>query len=180
MPEVRRLRPYLEPILVLVLALALLAGCTARQSHEQYEKDLGAALSARSQVIRQIDAGSLETAAQYEEAARTVNEALERFDAEPPPKDVQQAHEQMVAGLEGLAALADRLGRCERLAKDTSERDARACRQAIGQSVYDEIRNDFGEANTIYLEEGFSLPGLGAEDEAGDSLDGNPEGGDEL
>ena len=56
----------------------------------------------------------------------------------------------------------------------------KACRQSIGQDVYDAIRNDFDEANTIYREEGLALPGLGGDEDAEDSLGEDPEGGDEL
>jgi hypothetical protein len=81
--------------------------------------------------------------------------------------------------MEGLVTLLDRLGRCEALAR-ASEQDRRACRQSIGQDVFDTIRNDFTEANTIYRQEGLSLSGQGGESEAEDSLDDDPEGGDEL
>lgn len=164
---------------LLACACLLAVGCTARQSHEQYEERLSQALKARTSVTAQLDAGQLTTPQKYEAAAQRVTIALDELDADPPPRDVEAAHDSMVAGLEGLAALLDRLGRCEALGQ-ASEQDRRACRQAIGQGVYDAIRNDFSEANTIYLEEGFSLPGLGDGDEVGDSLGEDPEGGDEL
>jgi hypothetical protein len=75
--------------------------------------------------------------------------------------------------------------------ESASVEQGRACRHAITQDVYDEIRNDFGEANTIYRQEGILLPGLGGESGAsgggsgesgsgGDNLGDDPSGGDEL
>lgn len=172
-------RPVWRTTALLACACLLAVGCTARQSRDQYEERLSGALETRTRVTAQLDARQLDTPEKYDAAAQEVNVALEELDADPPPRDVQAAHESMLEGMEGLAALLDRLGRCEALGA-ASEQDRRACRQAIGQPVYDDIRNDFSEANTIYLEEGFSLPGLGGEEGAEDSLGEDPEGGDEL
>lgn len=161
----------------------VVSGCTARQSRAQYEERLEQALEARAQATRQLDSDALTTQAQYDAAAAKVAAALEELDADPPPSDAEPAHDRMIDGLEGLSALLGRLGRCTALG-EASDQDERACRASIGQGVYDEIRNDFGEANTIYREEGFSLPGLGSAEDApgggGDSLGTDPEGGDEL
>jgi hypothetical protein len=123
----------------------------------------------------------MDTAAEYKEASKQIVAAMDELDADPPPSDVEAAHDSMIRAMDGLATLLDRLGRCEALG-EVSEQDRRVCRKSIDQGVYDEIRNDFHEANTIYLEEGFSLPGLGGEEGAGgdDSLGKDPEGGDEL
>ncbi|MCW2925032.1 MAG: hypothetical protein JWM98_2436 [Thermoleophilia bacterium] len=163
----------------------LVGGCTPRQSRDQYEERLGGALAARTEVTGQLDGKELHTAADYDAAAKKVTNALDDLESDPPPGDVENAHERMVSGMEGLAALLSRLGRCESLGEHSAQ-DARACRQSIGQDVYDEIRNDFGEANTIYRQEGFSLPGLGSDGDTsggnggGDSLGGGSDGGDEL
>ncbi|MCW2961003.1 MAG: hypothetical protein JWM25_733 [Thermoleophilia bacterium] len=167
---------------LLVIAAAVLVGCTARQSTEQYEQRLEQALSVRSKVTDQLDTRSISDPNAFAAASKQVVSALDELDADPPPRAVVDAHDRMVQGLEGLAALLDRMGRCEELTK-ASEQDARACRQSISQDVYDEIRNDFGEADTIYRQEGFSLPGLGSgEDKAdgSDQLGGATDGGDEL
>lgn len=170
-------------VAALLLSFALLAsGCTARQSRDQYESRLAAALETRTSVTNQLDRRSLASAAAYDQASEQVQSAAAELDADAPPKDVQHAHDRMMQGLDGLAALLDRRGRCERLAA-TAEQDARACRKSISQDVYDEIRNDFGEADTIYREEGFALPGMGGgEDQqgGGDQLDDAADGGDEL
>lgn len=159
----------------------MLAGCTARQSQDQYEERLEQAIAVRQNVSSQLESQQLGDAKAYEQASGEVLSALDELDADPPPRNLQDAHESMVNGMEGLATLLDRLGRCESLAQ-ASEQDRRACRQSIGQDVYDEIRNDFDEANTIYREEGLSLPGLGGNEGAEDDLGGggDPGEGDEL
>ncbi|MCB0877809.1 MAG: hypothetical protein KDC46_02360 [Thermoleophilia bacterium] len=167
--------------IVLVLAIAC-AGCTPRQSQDQYEERLGNALAVRDSVSSELSGNQLTDAKAYDEAAAKVSAALDELDADPPPSNVKDAHERMVSGMEGLSVLLKRLGRCEALAT-ASAQDRRACRQSIGQDVYDTIRNDFTEANTIYRQEGLSLAGLGSGDETGggDSLGGeNSDGGDEL
>ena len=162
-----------------MLACVLGWGCTPRQSDAQYEERLDRALKARTAVTAQLDGGSLRTPEQYDAASRQMTEALDGLDADPPPRNAAAAHASMIAGMEGLAVLLGKMGRCAALAK-ASDQDRRACRQSIEQSVYDDIRNDFSEANTIYRAEGYSLSGLGSDDEAGDSLGEDPEGGDEL
>jgi hypothetical protein len=164
---------------LLALACALAAGCTARQSSEQYEDRLEQAIATRTEVSSQMEANQLRTADQYDVAEQKLLVALDQLDADPPPRDVIAGHEAMVAGLEGLGVLLGRLGRCESL-RNASEQHRRACRQAIRQEVYDEIRNDFTEANTIYRGAGISVPGLGDDDGSGDTLGRDPEGGDEL
>ncbi|MCW2921187.1 MAG: hypothetical protein JWL76_1061 [Thermoleophilia bacterium] len=165
---------------MLLVALSLvLGGCAARQSQDQYEDRLEQALAVRSDVGQRLEQHSYADAQAYELAAQEVLGSLDELDADPPPRNLQHAHESMVSGMEGLSALLDRLGRCEALAT-ASAQDRRACRQSIGQDVYDAIRNDFDEANTIYREEGLALPGLGGDEGAGDSLGEDPEGGDEL
>ena len=178
------------PRFALVAAAALLcgaglAGCTARQSRDQYGERLEQALATRAEVTGQMEREDLRSATEYARASHEVTASLEELDADPPPRGLGAAHERMVTGLEGLAALLARLGRCESLAR-ASAQDRRACRQSIDQQVYDEIRNDFDEADTIYRQEGFSLSGLGGGgDEGGgggaaDALGDDPSGGDEL
>lgn len=165
---------------MLLVALSLvLGGCTARQSQDQYETRLEQALKTREDTAQMLEKRGFADAAAYDLAAQDVIAALDELDADAPPRNLEGAHESMVSGLEGLSALLDRLGRCEALAA-ASAQDRRACRQSISQDVYDAIRNDFAEANTIYLEEGLALPGLGGKDGAEDSLGEDPEGGDEL
>lgn len=175
-----RIHPLAHRGLLLACCALAAAGCTPRQSQDQYEERLAHALEIREQVSTQLAQRELDSAAAYDEAALQVNAALDELDADPPPRDLQAAHDRMLEGMEGLAILLDKLGRCEALAQ-ASAQDRRACRQSIGQDVYDSIRNDFTEANTIYRQEGLSLPGLGGEDEAQqDSLGQEPEGGDAL
>ncbi len=166
---------------LIACACALVAGCTPRQSQDQYESRLDYALKVRADVANALDSNAYKDAAAYDEAAQKVNSALEELDADPPPRNLQGAHERMVDGMEGLAILLGKLGRCEALER-ASAQDRRACRQSIGQDVYDTIRNDFTEANTIYRQEGLSLPGLGGGDvkEGADTLGEDPEGGDSL
>ena len=168
-------------LLACAVACLVLAGCTGRQSREQYEERLDNALKVRTEVVASLDAKELDSSAEYKDASTRIIAALDELDADPPPKDVTAAHDSMLRAMDGLATLLDRLARCEKLG-EVSEQDRRVCRTSIDQGVYDEIRNDFHEANTIYLEEGFSLPGLGGEEGAGgdDSLGEDPEGGDEL
>ncbi|MCW2955381.1 MAG: hypothetical protein JWO69_250 [Thermoleophilia bacterium] len=171
-------------VAALSTAALVLSGCTARQSRDQYETRLEQAVSVRTEVTGDLDERELGSMESFETATDEVSRALRELDADAPPRDVEDAHERMVRGLEGLVALLDRRGRCEALVQH-SEQDARACRQSIGQDVYDQIRNDFGEADTIYRQEGFSLPGMGGgegETDGGDDLDGGaaPDGGDEL
>ncbi len=157
----------------------MLGGCTARQSQDQYEGRLEQALEVRHDVAQKLDQRAYANAAAYQVASQSVMTSLDELDADPPPRNLQEAHESMVSGMEGLSTLLAKLGRCEALAQ-ASEQDRRACRQSIGQDVYDAIRNDFDEANTIYRKEGLSLPGLGGDENAEDSLGEDPEGGDEL
>ncbi len=164
---------------LLVASSFVLGGCTARQSQDQYEGRLEHALQVRADTAQKLEQHGFADAAAYDLAAQDVVAALDELDADPPPRNLVDAHESMVSGLEGLAALLDRLGRCESLAQ-ASAQDRRACRQSISQDVYDAIRNDFAEANTIYREEGLALPGLGGDEDAEDSLGEDPEGGDEL
>lgn len=172
-------RPIVRTTVLLACALLIATGCTARQSRQQYEERLEQALDVRTQVTRKLEAGELQSPQDYQQESERVQSAVEQLDADPPPRDAEHAHESMVSGMEGLAVLLSRLGRCEALGS-ASEQDRRVCRQSIEQQVYDDIRNDFTEANTIYREEGFSLPGLGAQEGTGDSLGQDPEGGDEL
>lgn len=174
----------LRLLLPLAFACVLASGCTARQSRTEYEDRLKQALEVRQQVVGKLDGHQLTTQAQYDDAAKLVNASLDELDSDPPPRDARDGHDSMVAGMEGLASLLGRLGRCEGLGA-VSDQDQRACRQGISQDVYDEIRNDFSEANTIYRSEGFSLPGLGSADEGdggggGDNLSGGTNGGDKL
>lgn len=165
---------------LLACCVLVAVGCTPRQSQDQYEERLEHAIAVRQGISVRLAQRELDSAASYQQAAMEVNAALDELDADPPPSDLQAAHDRMVEGMEGLAILLDKLGRCEALAQ-ASAQDRRACRQSIGQDVYDTIRNDFTEANTIYRQEGLSLPGLGGEDEAQqDSLGEEPDGGDAL
>lgn len=168
----------LRAVVLVTCSCLVLAGCTARQSRDQYEERLDQALKARAEVTSQLDGQQLKSAEDYKAAAARVTAAMDALDADPPPRDVEAAHDSMLRGMDGLATLLSRLGRCEALGS-VSEQDRRACRAAIDQTVYDEIRNDFREANTIYLEEGFSAPELGGESKD-DSSGEDPEGGDEL
>lgn len=169
----------LVPTSIAAACVLLLAGCTPRQSESQYQERVDQAAKVQLEVSAQLDARQLDDAVAYDAAAKRVAGSLEELDADPPPRNLEGAHERMVAGMEGLRALLDRMGRCEALAA-ASEQDRRACRQSIGQDVFDTIRNDFAEANTIYRQEGMSLPGQGGDSEAKDSLGEDPEGGDEL
>jgi hypothetical protein len=167
------------PVATLVVLGLVLGGCTARQSQDQYEGRLEQAIQVRQNVAAELDKNGYADANAYDLAAQEVLSSLDELDADPPPRNLQDAHDSMVSGMEGLSTLLDRLGRCEAL-REASEQDRRVCRQSIGQDVYDAIRNDFDEANTIYREEGLSLPGLGSDEGAEDSLGEDPEGGDEL
>lgn len=159
-----------------LLASFALVSCTARQSTDQYEARLTHAQDVQSDVARALQAGEYEDEDAYLAASERVGEALVELDSDAPPGNVQAAHDRMVEAMDGLAILLDRLARCERRI-EASEQDRRACHQAIGQDVYDEIRNDFDEANTIYGQEG--LPTIGGEGED-DTADQLPEGSDQL
>jgi hypothetical protein len=172
----------LRTVVLLAVACFVAAGCTARQSQEQYEERLDGALGTRDEVSGMLSGGGERTPEAFDAASDKVSIALDELDADPPPGNLQPAHDRMVEAMEALAVLLDRLGRCEALTA-ASEQDARACRQSIGQDVYDDIRNDFNEANTIYRQEGLSLARLGGEEDGGgadDSLGEEPAGGDEL
>ena len=173
-------------LLLIVLSCTLLAGCQARQSDDQYADRLEQAVAARSEAIAALDGKKLVKRADYDAAAAQLDSAIGELDADPPPRSVQDAHERMLGAMEGLSTLLGRLGRCDELGT-RSQQDGRACRASIDQDVYDGIRNDFGEADTIYRAEGFSPPGLGGGEDGGggasggDTLDGDvSSGGDEL
>jgi hypothetical protein len=180
--------PLLLPMLALACAL-LATGCTARQSKEQYTDRLAKVLKVRTEVLAAVNEHTYTTQDAFVAARRRIDAARTELDADEPPRSMQQAHDSMVHGLRGLAALLDTLGHCAAVEAASLEQ-GRACRHAITQDVYDDIRNDFGEANTIYRQEGISLPGLGDEDEASgggagsgggsDNLGDDPAGGDEL
>ena len=157
-------------------ACLVLAGCSARQSKEQYEEHLADAMKVRTEVTSGLDAQQFESPAQFEEASKRIAAAREDLDEAPPPRNLQGAHDAMLRGMDGLADVLDQLGQCAAL--DTNQQAS--CRRAIDQSVYDEIRNDFDEANTIYQAEGISSVGDGGDEETGDSPGEDPEGGDEL
>lgn len=140
-------------------AVLLAAGCTSRQPEGEYVDQLERALAARNDVIRQLDEGELGDASMYDAAADDITEAMDQLDVEPPPKRYEDAHELLVQALDGLAVLLGKLGRCERLAVDRPQ-DARACRQSIGQDVFDGLRNDFRESDAIYREEGLTMSQL--------------------
>lgn len=162
--------------LLLACACVTLAGCAARQSKEQYQERLEAAGKVRQQVSVRVNGDQLSSEGDYAEAARSLREAADELDSDRPPRNVEPAHDAMVQGLEGLADLLELLAACE----GRSDQERRACRQDISQEVFDEVRNDFGEANTIYRQEGFSLPGAGDGNGADDGPGVDPEGGDEL
>lgn len=177
----RRLLSNIRTILVIACSLAVAVGCTARQGEEEYADRLGLALTARNDVVQQLDGGQLDDERALRGAASRVRGALEELDADAPPKRYESAHELMVGALDGLSVLLGKLARCEAL-EETSRQDGRACRQAIGQDVFDSLRNDFRESDAIYRTEGLSLPQLGGGDEepgsgGGDVLDA-PAGGD--
>ncbi len=151
----------------------LSSGCTARQSQDEYEQRLDHAMTVREEVSAKLAAREYATPAQYDAASAKVADASDELDADAPPRKFEDAHDRMVDGMEGLSALLQRLGRCEALAK-ASDQDRRACRQSIGQDVYDTIRNDFAEADTIYGQEGISVP------DSGDGDGQDPGGGDTL
>lgn len=162
--------------LLLACASLTVAGCAARQSKEQYQERLEAAGGVRQQVSVRVNGDQLSSQGDYEEAVRSLREAADELDSDLPPRNVQAAHDAMVQGLEGLADLLELLATCE----GRTDQERRACRQDISQEVFDEVRNDFDEANTIYREEGFSLPGAGSEEGADSGPGADPEGGDEL
>lgn len=166
-----RTAPLLCVALLLLLASAL-AGCTARQSRDQYEERLTAAIEVRTAATVGIEKDQFHTAAQWREAVDRVNAALDELDADPPPKDAVEAHERFIEGMENLSGLLGRYGRCAALEQRTPD-DARLCRQKIDQSAFDSVRNDFAEADTIYRQIGYGLPGMAGQEEAGG-------GGDDL
>ena len=174
-----RVQPVPRTSILLLATGLVLGGCTARQSQDQYEERLEQALVVRQGVSEQLDQDSLDDPEAFDFAGREVRGALDDLDADPPPRNLQGAHDRMVEGLEGMVVLLDRMGQCHGAAQ-ASAGDRRVCRQAIRQDFFDEIRNDFDEANTIYQAEGLALPGLGGDEGAGGSPGGDPEGGDEL
>jgi hypothetical protein len=148
-----------------LLGLPLLAvGCAPRQDPSEYEDRLDKALTVRNTAVEQLDGSKLQDEAQYRTLRDQVQGALDELDSEPPPKDYSKGHELMVDGLDGLAVLLGKLGRCEALNK-SSLQDARACRQSIGQDVFDTLRNNFAESDAIYRQEGLSLPALGGDED---------------
>lgn len=154
----------------------LVTGCaTTRQSESEYTKRLDTALEARNGAIDQLDARKLEDEADYRSMQDRVQGALQDLDVEAPPKAYVKAHQIQVDALDGLAVLLGKLGRCEAL-EERALQDARACRQSIGQDVFDTLRNEFTESDAIYRQEGLSSPALGGEDD--DQADSN--GGDVL
>ena len=163
----RRLLTCLVACLVVGLVAA---GCAPRQSRDQYQERLTAAVEIRTSTSTALTDHTFANAAAYDTAAQQVASAMDELDADQPPRGLGDAHDRMLAGLDGLQALLSRLGRCEALAANSAQ-DARACRQSITQDVYDEIRNDFSEADTIYRQEGLSLPGLGEEGEGAGTVD---------
>jgi hypothetical protein len=162
-------RPRLPILLLLTCALLPVAGCAARQSKDQYQDRLTHAATVRTSVSDELARNHYSSPDQYAHAAQQVTDAADELSADQPPRGVASAHERMLAGMDGLQALLSRLGRCAAL-KSASDQDARACRQSISQDVYDEIRNDFGEADTIYRQEGLSLPGQGGDEAAGGTV----------
>jgi hypothetical protein len=161
-------------LFVVALAVAV-AGCTPRQSRDQYQDNLSAAIEVRTTVSAALTNHTYTTAAAYDQASDQVTSTIGQLDADKPPRGLGDAHQRMLDGLDGLQALLSRLGRCEALTT-ASRQDSQACKQSITQDVYDEIRNDFTEADTIYRQEGLSLPGLGD----GGTESGTPDRGDVL
>lgn len=156
MPSDGRRRAVLVAVIVLLAAIA--GGCTQRQSQDQYEERLQDAVEARDQAVDQVTYGKLTDDTQYAEAIKRVRHASDELDADAPPKQLEAGHERMVAGMAGLARLLELLQRCD--AHDTSEARLQ-CRSDIEPDVYDTIRNDFEEANTIYRQEGLSIADSG-------------------
>ena len=144
------------PIVACCVVL-LCTGCTPRQSKDQYQERLSNAVAVRNDVSNGLTRHQYSSGAEYTQAMKRVVDASDELSSDQPPRGLGDAHEQMVAGMEGLQVLLSRLGRCADL-ESTSHQDARACRQSISQDVYDEIRNDFEEADTIYRQDGLSLP----------------------
>ncbi|MBC7460000.1 MAG: hypothetical protein H7287_01425 [Thermoleophilia bacterium] len=163
------------PLIFLALVALVTSGCAARQSRDQYQDRVTRAVEVRTAVSDSLARHQLAGQVAYDQASERVAGAMDELDADPPPRGLGDAHSRMLDGLDGLQALLGSLGRCEALSK-ASQQDARACRQSISQDVYDEIRNDFTEADTIYRHEGLSLPGLGA----GGSTAGTVDRGDVL
>lgn len=153
---------------------AIFVGCTSRQTEAEYTTNVQRALTTRNKVSDALDKGDLRTSDQLREASEEVASARSGLDSSPPPATFTAAHNKFVETLDGFETLIRRQLRCAELDRYAAQ-DARACRLSIKQSVFDELRNDFREADAIYRNAGLTLEGL--RDEEPDSVD---EGGDVL
>lgn len=144
-------------VIAVLIATALLGGCTNRESSDAYEERIAKIYTLRTATISGLASASQTDVDQYAEAQRKISQAAEQLEAVDPPRDVQQAHDRYVEALYGLSKLLANLADCGR-AESGGDDAARACRRKLSGERIDEVRNDFAEADTIYRHEGYKLP----------------------
>lgn len=158
-PAVTVTRSRTTAVAMTLLATAVLgAACTARQSDDQYGERLEVAIATREDVRSRVSSDALTSAADLRSAGRDLDEVADDLDVDPPPQAVEQGHERMLDGMEALRVLVQRLATCVSGGAPVG-RTVRMCRNRIDQSVFDDIENDFAEADTIFAAEGFEVPG---------------------
>lgn len=153
----RQRRSPLAIVAAIAVMLALATGCTQRESHDQYQETIAAAVDVRHDAFAAAhDGGSARDLRDQAAATATQRSRLQQIH---PPSDVQQAHDRYVEGLEQLHDVLNRLASCADMQEDDPS-GATSCRAQISQQTLDEIDNDFSEADAIFTHAGYTVGGV--------------------
>lgn len=151
---------YLLPrylrITVLLVCASMIIGCEARQSHEQYEENLHALDLVRLEQAQMLQQKRFQDPQELTSAARDLRKAAKNLDSSSPPRDAQDAHVRMLEAVDGLIDILQTLATCMERSAQLRSTSAH-CSASVDQASYDETRNDFLEASTIYKQSGYEI-----------------------
>lgn len=153
-------------VAILAMILVVSAGCTQRQSQDQYQELLTSANTARRAALG--DAARDSSAHDLRAAATRVATIAQQLEDLNPPSNVQQAHTRYVESLQGLRDVLNRLADCADMqVEDASQ--ALECRATINHRALEEIDNDFDEADAIFTHAGYTMASGAASTDTKDS-----------
>lgn len=144
-------------VLATGIAVAIVAaGCTQRESHEQYQRRLDASTREVDKVMSGLadEQGRMAGVRQLEQSRRTIRDVAEGFDQSGPPREVADAHELYGSALRSLSVVIGELADCARQ-EQVRPGSGAPCRARISQSRIDGVHNDIRQAEVMYRESGY-------------------------
>lgn len=144
-------------VALLTIVMVVAAGCTQRETPEQYENKVSESYQQRRTLI--ISLATDGDAQYYLKAREAFQEDVDELRDIVPPKDVEHGHEKYIASLEGMVTVLQTLADCKQLQKSNFEA-GRNCVFEISTSDLDQIENDFREAETVFEDRGYRLDGV--------------------